>query len=104
LPKEIQLCLFRIAQECLRNMVKHSQATRGELVLSADAEWIHLNVKDNGRGFVFTTDRPASGIGLASMEERVQLVGGQITIQSEEKSGTCINVQVPWSSDPTLPS
>jgi signal transduction histidine kinase len=102
LPKQIQLCLYRIAQECLRNMVKHSQATSGELVLSADAEWVHLSVKDNGRGLPATRDRSAPGIGLASMEERVQLVGGELAIQSKENSGTCINVQVPWSPDTTL--
>jgi signal transduction histidine kinase len=99
LPKELQLCLYRIAQEGLRNMVKHSRATEGEITLNADAEWVHLQVKDNGQGISVVRDREEPGLGLVAMEERVHLVGGLLTITSGKDAGTCIDVRLPWKPD-----
>jgi len=98
LSKELQLCLYRVVQESLRNMVKHSRATEGEIALNADAEWVHLEVRDNGRGIPDVRDRAEPGIGLVAMEERVQLVGGEIKITSSKDSGTCIDVRLPLTS------
>jgi signal transduction histidine kinase len=103
LSKDIQLCLYRIVQESLRNIVKHSQASRAEIVISADAEWAYLQASDNGRGMPSTRDRSAPGLGLVAMEERVHLVGGEMSITSDENTGTCINVRLPSNLDASLP-
>jgi signal transduction histidine kinase/ABC-type uncharacterized transport system substrate-binding protein len=99
LSKDLQLCLYRIVQESLRNMVKHSRATEGEITLNADAEWVHLEVKDNGCGIPAVRDRERLGLGLVAMEERVQLVGGLLAITSLKDAGTCIEVRLPLKPD-----
>jgi signal transduction histidine kinase len=103
LPKELQLCLYRVAQESLRNMAKHSRASEGEIVLSADAESIRLQVNDNGVGLTATRDREQPGLGLIAMEERVLLVGGSIEITSHAGPGTCIDVRLPLAVDEPEP-
>jgi signal transduction histidine kinase/ABC-type uncharacterized transport system substrate-binding protein len=103
LPKELQLCLYRVAQESLRNMAKHSRASEGEIVLSADAESIRLQVNDNGVGLTATRDREQPGLGLIAMEERVLLVGGSIEITSHAGPGTCIDVRLPLALDEPEP-
>jgi signal transduction histidine kinase len=95
LPKDIALCLYRIAQEALRNVSKHAHSDRVELLLNADPEFIHLEVRDFGRGFRLDEVRGQPGLGLASMEERVRLAGGKITISSVPGKGTSIAVRVP---------
>ena len=95
LPKDIALCLYRIAQEALRNVAKHAQTDRVELILNADPEFLHLEVRDFGRGFRSEEVRGQPGLGLASMEERARLVGGEITISSVPGKGTSIAVRVP---------
>jgi signal transduction histidine kinase len=95
LSKDIALCLYRIVQESLRNVVKHSQTDRVEMILNADPEFMHLEVRDFGRGFDPEAIRNLAGLGLASMEERVRLVGGEITITSALSKGTSIAVQIP---------
>ncbi len=102
LSKDIQLCIYRVVQECLRNMLKHSQASCGEIVLSADAEWVHLQASDNGRGMPANQERVAPGLGLVAMQERVQLVGGEMCIISDENDGTCIQVRLPTKLDASL--
>jgi signal transduction histidine kinase len=103
LPKDIQLCIYRIVQECIRNILKHSQATRAEIVLSGDEQWVHLQASDNGRGIPpANRDRTAPGLGLVAMEERVQLVGGAMSITSGENCGTRIDVRLPTSLAPDL--
>jgi signal transduction histidine kinase/ABC-type uncharacterized transport system substrate-binding protein len=104
LPKDIQLCLYRIVQESLRNIAKHSQAACAEIVLSADAESVYLQASDNGRGIPATRDRSAPGLGLVAMEERVHLVGGEINITSDENIGTRLNVRLPLALDTMLSS
>ncbi len=94
-PKDIALCMYRIAQEALRNVSKHAHSDRVELLLNADPEFIHLEVRDFGRGFSAEEVRGQPGLGLASMEERVRLAGGEITISSVPGKGTSIAVRVP---------
>ena len=99
LPKDIAPCMYRVAQEALRNIAKHSQADRIEIVLNADLEFLNLEVRDFGRGFDPATARCQPGLGLASMEERVRLVGGEITIASAPGEGTSIAVRIPLSEE-----
>lgn len=94
-PRDVALCVYRIAQEALRNAFKHAQAERVDLTLSADLEYLDLAVRDFGRGFDPAAGRRSAGVGLASMEERVRLVGGEISISSSPGQGTCIQVRVP---------
>ncbi len=94
-PKDIALCLFRIAQESLNNAVKHSHAHRVTVDLTATDGLVRLRVCDSGSGF--DLDAPSSnlGIGLIGMSERVRLVGGKFTIDTGANKGTEILAEVP---------
>lgn len=95
LPKDITLCLFRIAQEVLRNCVKHSGAELVQVVLTKTDRAIRLAISDNGRGFDTRSDVMEKGLGFISMQERLRLVGGEIKIYSRPRSGTRIEASVP---------
>jgi PAS domain S-box-containing protein len=100
LPQDISLTLYRIAQEALRNVVKHSSATSVSVVLACVKETdgnrkLRLSVMDNGRGFL-TEDVPkGAGLGLLGIEERVRLVNGRCEITSVPMEGTRVEVEVP---------
>lgn len=93
--KDITLCLFRIAQESLRNCVKHSQAQSVRVVLTKTGSAIRLLVSDNGCGFNTNSDLMERGLGFISMKERLHLVGGRINVYSKPLRGTRIEVSVP---------
>jgi signal transduction histidine kinase len=97
LPKEFALCLFRIVQEALQNSAKHSGALQIEVQLWATPDQIHLTVSDSGAGFepAATTGR---GLGLISMDERLQSVNGTLSIKSVPKCGTTIYARIPLHS------
>jgi signal transduction histidine kinase len=96
LPKEVALCLFRIAQEALWNAAKYAHSERVMVELNADPEFVHLEVRDFGRGFEPQQVAASQGLGLASMKERARLVRGTIVIDSSPGKGAKITVQVPW--------
>jgi signal transduction histidine kinase len=81
LPKEIALCLFRVLQEALQNAVKHSGERHFRVELHGTSSEIQLTVKDLGVGFDPQDAFNHRGIGLISMRERLQLVGGELSIQ-----------------------
>jgi signal transduction histidine kinase len=91
IPREIALCLFRIAQEGLRNVKRHSGADRAEVRLEGFAQKLHLSVSDRGRGFDSNGGSSSGGIGLRSMEERLRLLGGNLQIYSRPMEGTRID-------------
>jgi signal transduction histidine kinase len=93
--KDITLCVFRIAQESLRNCVKHSQADSVRVVLTRTRSTIRLLVSDNGCGFNTNSDSMEKGLGFISMKERLHLVGGRINVYSKPLRGTRIEVSVP---------
>jgi PAS domain S-box-containing protein len=93
--KDITLCVFRIAQESLRNCVKHSQAESVRVVLTKTRNAIRLLVSDNGCGFNTDSDSMERGLGFISMKERLHLVGGEINVYSKPLRGTRIEVSVP---------
>ena len=99
LPKDITLCIFRIAQEALRNCVKYSRAESAQVVLTKTSQAIHLSVSDNGCGFDMTSGVMEKGLGFISMKERLRLVCGQINICSHPQRGTRIDVSVPLNRD-----
>jgi len=90
----VALSLFRITQEALRNIVKHSQSTNAAVQLAVVDEEIVLQIADSGVGFR-TGDHDRTGLGLISMRERVHLIGGRFAIHAAPGSGTRIGVSVP---------
>jgi signal transduction histidine kinase len=95
LSRDRALILFRIAQEALRNVAKHSGATSAEVALEVQPSSLSLRIKDNGRGFETPEPGRSTGLGLISMTERARLVGGQFNIWSAPGKGTTIRVHVP---------
>jgi PAS domain S-box-containing protein len=91
--QEASLCLYRVAQEALQNVVKHSRSKRAWVELRDSADDVRLCICDEGIGFDARSRK--SGLGLISMRERLRLVGGRITISSRHPSGTCIEAHVP---------
>ena len=98
LPLEIGLCLLRVLQEALHNAVKHSGVNRIEVQLAEYSNQLHLTVKDSGKGFDIGVAQQGRGLGLTSMQERVRLVNGTISIESKPMVGTTIHVRVPLGS------
>lgn len=97
LPPDITLCLFRIAQEALHNIVKHSGAREAKLVLTKTSEAVRFRVLDRGFGFDIEAAKMKKRLGLLSMKERLRLVGGEISIRSRPSEGTQIDVLIPLS-------
>ena len=92
---DVALCLFRIVQEGLRNVKKHSEARNAQVQLERVDDAIHLLISDKGQGFDLKEVTDGQGLGLYSMRERVRLVGGRFEIHSEIQNGTRIDVWVP---------
>ena len=86
LPESVELCLYRIAQEALSNVVKHSGGTTAFVKVAMCGKTINLCVADDGIGF--DTGAMRGGIGLTSMRERLRLVGGELFIKSSAETGT----------------
>jgi two-component system NarL family sensor kinase len=95
---ELALAIFRIAQEALNNIGKHSRATMATVDLSCDGNEIILSVSDNGIGFTPGGERPPAGrgIGLGSMRERAESNGGRIEFDSKTGVGTTLCVHAPF--------
>jgi PAS domain S-box-containing protein len=93
-PPEISLCLFRVLQEALHNAAKHSGVHRFEVRLHGASDGIELTVSDAGLGFDPITAKNGLGLGLVSMEERLQLVKGTFSIESQPQRGTTIRARV----------
>ena len=98
LPRELSLSLFRVLQEALRNATKHSGVKRFEVRLWGSTAEIHLTVSDLGAGFDTEAAMKGTGLGLTSMQERLRLVGGELSINSQPKGGTTIHARVPFNS------
>jgi len=99
LGEEVELVLFRIVQEALRNAWRHSEATRAEITIEFDEDKTRILVTDNGRGFEVpqTIDKLAKDgkLGLTGMQERARLIGGTLTVQSDLGKGTTVTIEVP---------
>jgi PAS domain S-box-containing protein len=98
IDRAIALCLYRVAQEALRNVVTHAQARRAEVTLVDAGDHVELTVADDGKGFdVAETRASGRGLGLVSMSERVRLAGGSVSVRTELDRGTTVRVQLPRS-------
>jgi PAS domain S-box-containing protein len=94
------LCLYRVAQEGLRNAAKHSGAKEVRVTLTGASRTIELYIADTGSGFDSAQIKERGGLGLVSMEERVRLLGGSFRITSQPRLGTRIAAKVPLSRQP----
>jgi len=97
LSPDISLCLFRVLQEALHNSAKHSGVRQFEVRFWGTSDEIHLTIKDSGEGFDREAAKESRGLGLISMEERLKLVKGTLSIESQLKRGTTIHARVPVS-------
>jgi signal transduction histidine kinase len=94
LPPDVTLCLFRIVQEALQNALKYSRAHEVSVHLSGNSEALTLVIKDDGVGFDVDAAW-GSGLGLISMRERLEAIGGTFEIRSKPAAGTRLEVKVP---------
>jgi signal transduction histidine kinase len=97
LPEQVPLCLYRVLQESLQNIAKHSEASVVKVELDGGRDGVHLTVEDDGIGFD-PANQGQGGLGLLSMRERLRLVGGSIRIDSAPSQGTSVKVLVPISA------
>ena len=98
-PPDIALCLYRVAQEAIHNVVKHSGARHVSVSLMNGQNHILLSIRDAGRGFDREVTRPNKGLGIVNMEERARLVGGCLSIRSKPGKGTRVVLEVPLAED-----
>ena len=98
LPPDISLCFFRVLQEALNNAAKHSGVQHFEVELWETPDEIHLAVSDAGAGFDPDAVKASPGLGLISMEERLKLLNGTLSIESQLQRGTTILARVPFNS------
>ena len=98
-PDDAALCLYRITQECLQNVIKHSAAHHAVVELTGDPASIRLRVVDDGNGFDPAALDATPGLGIVSMRERLRLVQGEFAIDSRPAAGTRIEVRVPLSAE-----
>jgi PAS domain S-box-containing protein len=98
LSPDISLCLFRVLQEALHNSTKHSGVRYFEVELWETPDEINLTVGDSGAGFDIDAAKASRGLGLISMAERLKLLKGTLSIESQLQRGTTIHARVPFSS------
>jgi PAS domain S-box-containing protein len=95
IPFEVSLCLYRVTQECLNNVANHSGARKVTVAIRGDKDGILLSVTDDGKGFDPGLLADQSGLGIVGIRERVRLVDGIVSIDSQPGHGTQIDVRVP---------
>lgn len=96
---DIALCLFRVVQESLRNIRKHSGCSHAEVELNRNNGDLHLSISDDGMGFDVSRLAHNQGLGILSMEERARLIGARFSICSEPQKGTRIDVWAPFKAN-----
>jgi PAS domain S-box-containing protein len=99
LPEELSICLFRVMQEALHNSEKHSGVRYFEVQLWGTPGEIHLAVVDSGAGFDKETAKEGRGLGLTSMQERLKLLNGTLSIETQPGNGTTIRARVPHTEE-----
>jgi len=92
-PYSVQVQIFRIAQEAIKNILKHSQATEANIFLYENSDSFYMEISDNGRGFLGDSSQ-SDGIGLISMKERAESIGGNLKIVSAQNEGTTILLEI----------
>ena len=98
IPKDIALCAYRVVQESLRNVAKHSGAKAAEVVLAIAGNELYLSIRDEGRGFDVEAAR-SRGLGMVSVDERVRLCQGSVTVTSKLNRGTTLTARIPLTGN-----
>jgi signal transduction histidine kinase len=94
-PGEVAICLYRITQEALRNVRKHSGAREAWVKIGRGRQNIYLSIQDKGRGFDPGQARGNAGLGLISINERIQSLHGYLAVEAKPNQGTRIGVRIP---------
>jgi signal transduction histidine kinase len=94
-PREVASCLYRVAQESLENIAKHSGAKHVSVALTSQKGTVVLSIADDGAGFDLEAVKGRGGLGLIGMEERARLVNGKLSIAAQPGHGTRIAIEVP---------
>ena len=99
-PKEAEITIFRIVQESINNVVKHSQASEARVTIERESQVVTITIQDNGRGFAPPTPDAArnGGFGLVGLSQRVRILGGEETIRSAPGRGTTIRITLDVAS------
>ena len=97
ISEEVAVALFRVSQECLANIAKHSKSLEARVSLSEQPGEVRLTIIDQGIGFDVSRLRTGVGLGLISIQERARMIGAEIEIQSLSSQGTTIDLRVPIS-------
>jgi two-component system CheB/CheR fusion protein len=103
IPPGVALCVYRVVQEALGNVAKHSGAKRVVVSLSGFDDILHLAIRDDGHGFDLERAK-GKGLGLISMEERVRHIGGKFSISVKPGNGACIEIRIPLETNPPAPA
>jgi signal transduction histidine kinase len=96
-PKDLEINFYRVVQEGVNNILKHSQATEAGVTIRRDHYELRLAIRDNGKGFMpgaAKPDSPCAGLGLIGVNERAQLLGGKPVIHSAPGQGTIISIKI----------
>lgn len=96
--KDDEVLFYRVIQECLNNIIKHAEATAVEINIVQTETEVAARIQDNGRGF--TVESQASGFGLIGMAERVRMLGGTRSMESEAGKGTTVKMIIPLREEP----
>ena len=96
---DIRLCLYRIAQEALNNIVKYAEASAVNLHIIDKEDEVYLVLEDNGKGFDERKSKPKGGMGLQNIRERAKLLNGSAEIHSAPGQGTVIEIHIPIYQD-----
>ena len=101
LPPEVELVVYRVVQEALSNVARHSGASRADVTLAAEPTALVVGVVDDGHGFdpSFALDSRQRSLGLFGMRERAALVGGRLSIESAPGRGTSVRLEIPVPTD-----
>jgi PAS domain S-box-containing protein len=103
LSTAVALSLYRFVQEALTNVAKHADARAANVLLAREHNVLSLSVSDDGRGFTFDPETRGRGVGLVSMQERTDLLGGVLIIDTAPGRGTRLTARVPFDAAPQNP-
>jgi signal transduction histidine kinase len=92
-PEQMEIVLFRVAQELLNNVMRHAQANHCLVQIIRDGQRLHLTVEDNGKGFDPALAQQATGVGWLNIRSRVSYLGGTIDVQSKPGAGSSVTLE-----------